>query len=258
MARGDFPVEKEDFLRMTGVFLAQEGARAEVRLIASTDCMLTQEDYDNWDGGQWGWAADFEIPYQAYTLISEEDRKTLCDRIRTAMNRVLAKYDAHGISVVRITMTIPKAEPNWRDKAKRWAEGEGVTNQGRARSDNIAPMTDDGLLFRSHPEIMLYRAFKALGIAVAPLPVFIRGGAEYRRIEPDFVIIHAGITMVVEVDGDNFHHETPVTAQDRLAMLSLEGVETYRVTAAECADAVKAKACAEKILVVIQKKKSVR
>jgi very-short-patch-repair endonuclease len=67
-----------------------------------------------------------------------------------------------------------------------------------------------------------------------------------------------GITMVVEVDGASFHHETPVTAQDRLAMLSLEGVETYRVSAAECADATKAKACAEKILAVLQKKKSVR
>jgi len=43
----------------------------------------------------------------------------------------------------------------------------------------------DGLLFRSQPEINLYRAFKALGITFAPLPVFIRGGETY----PTFRII---------------------------------------------------------------------
>jgi len=70
---------------------------------------------------------------------------------------------------VRIVMEIPKAEPDWREKAARWASGEGMTNQGRARSDNLAPLEQDGLLFRSRAEINLYVAFKALGVAVACL-----------------------------------------------------------------------------------------
>lgn len=95
-----------------------------------------------------------------------------------------------------------KADSTWRDGAKRWLAGAGISNQGRVRSDNIASREADGLLFRSVPEINLYKALKARGVSVAPLPVFVRGGKTYRRIEPDFVILKEGLVMVVEVDGD--------------------------------------------------------
>jgi hypothetical protein len=100
---------------------------------------------------------------------------------------------------------IPNTDPKWRDKARTWLAGDGVTNQGRVRSDNIASRECDGLLFRSEPEILLYKALKSLGLSFAPLPVFIRGGQTYRRIEPDFVIVKSGIVMIVEVDGDTVH-----------------------------------------------------
>lgn len=73
-----------------------------------------------------------------------------------------------------------------------WLRGEGITNQGRVRSDNIAARAFDGLLFRSQPEINLYGALKAAGVSFAPLPVFVRGGHDYRRIEPDFIIVKDG------------------------------------------------------------------
>jgi hypothetical protein len=78
--------------------------------------------------------------------------------------------------------------PNWRLDAKKWLRGEGVNNQGRVRSNNIAPYPKDGLLFRSKAEINLYDALKTRAITFAPLPVFIRGGDDYRRTEPDFVV----------------------------------------------------------------------
>jgi hypothetical protein len=135
---------------------------------------------------------------------------------------------------VKLSPKLTEAEPDWRGKAKAWAQGSGVTNQGRVRSDNIAAREKDGLLFRSQPEINLYLALKSQGVSFAPLPVFIRGGKTHQRMEPDFIVIKNGITMQVEVDGDTVHTETPAEAQTRVAMLEDEGVFVHRIAASRC------------------------
>jgi very-short-patch-repair endonuclease len=112
-------------------------------------------------------------------------------------------------------------------------KGEGVTNQGRVRSDNIASKQHQGLLFRSQAEITLFMALTRAKLAVAPLPVFIRIGKTYNRLEPDFVVVYKGLTFVVEVDGDTFHRELPADADKRLVPLTYEGVEVRRIRAAE-------------------------
>jgi hypothetical protein len=43
----------------------------------------------------------------------------------------------------------------------------------------------------------------------------LRGGVEYRRVEPDFLIFKDGLTMIVEIDGDLFHTETLRAARTR-------------------------------------------
>ena len=158
-------------------------------------------------------------------------------------------HNAH-IHDVLINTEIAETE-NWREKAKAWASGQGMTNQGRVRSDNIASYTFDGLLFRSQPEINLYNALKSCGVSFAPLPVFIRGGQTYRRIEPDFVVIRSGMMMVIEVDGDTVHQETPAEAHARTSMLVHEGVHLERVRAAECDTPDKATRCAQRLLAIL-------
>ena len=128
-----------------------------------------------------------------------------------------------------------------------------VLNQGRVRSASIAPMECDGLLFRSQSEIYLYRAFKALGVAFAPLPTFIQGGGNFRRMEPDFVIYKDRVLMVVEVDGDVFHPERPLEAHDRLTLLVREGAHVERVDARDCDNPAKARECASRLLEVLNK-----
>src|SRR5438445_745948 len=81
-----------------------------------------------------------------------------------------------------------------------------------------------------------YHALKAAGLTFAPLPVFLRGGAEYRRIEPDFVVLHEGHALVIEVDGDSVHVEAPADAQARLRLMTDHGAEVERVKASDCND----------------------
>jgi hypothetical protein len=150
------------------------------------------------------------------------------------------------------------AVPEWRDKARDWVHGEGVTNQGRVRSDNLASREFDGLLFRSEPEILFYKALKATGIPFAPLPVFIRGGNEYQRLEPDFVILNEGIVLVVEIDGDTYHRETPAEAHRRARVLSLEGAHIERIKASDCNTDEKALEAVRRVKQVIAKLKAAR
>jgi hypothetical protein len=170
---------------------------------------------------------------------------------------LLRPYSNEDLRLVCITPVID-ADKNWREKTRVWLAGEGVSNQGRVRSDNIPSRTCDGLLFRSQPEIFLYKALKSIGVSFAPLPVFMRGGESYGRIEPDFVIIKNGIMMIVEVDGDTVHHETPAEAHSRTTMLVHEGVHIERVQASECGTQETANTGARKILQILAKLKSAR
>jgi very-short-patch-repair endonuclease len=85
-------------------------------------------------------------------------------------------------------------------------------------------------------------------VAFAPLPVFLRGGENYQRLEPDFIVIKDGVFAVVEVDGDSFHPETPSAARTRLKLLEDAGAFILRVNANVCSTPEFAEACAEGIL----------
>lgn len=248
-----FPVPEEDFLLATSRHLALQGSRTEVGILAAGKPTLYESSYDNWNGGLWGWNVDIDIDQQVYAPMTAEQRLTIEKRIKSAMTEVLRGYDNHHIDRVLLTMEIPQAPLDWREQAKAWASGSGLTNQGRVRSDNLAPYTHEGLLFRSRAEIHLFQALKSLGITIAPLPVFIKGGETYRRIEPDFLLVEDGTSMVVEVDGDPFHTEKPATAHERLAMLTREGVAPERVNSADCDTPEKAQKCAERLVGILRK-----
>ena len=160
------------------------------------------------------------MPQSLYNQIA--DRREIVEKAFRRIRAIMRRYPGVELRGFYITSEMPD-DPDWRNKARRWLSGEGLSNQGRVRSDNVAPYQADGLLFRSQPEIHLYRALMGRKISFAPLPVFIRGGELRRRVEPDFVIFHRGEVLVVELDGKQFHHETPVEADERLTLLSYEG-----------------------------------
>jgi len=159
-----------------------------------------------------------------------------------------------GHTIVRVRV-IPQTihDNDWRTKTAAWLRDGVLTNQGRVRSDKVASLECDGLLFRSYPEIHLYKALKSLGVTFAPLPVFIKGGESYKRIEPDFFIIKGGKMLAIEVDGDAIHHESPLEAHKRLTILTYEGVVIERVSADDCISEEKARQCATRLLKVIDR-----
>lgn len=245
----------QPLLRALARLFASKGAATEVAILANSSASIGSK-YN--DFGEEYTVLYLQIPMYLYSQISTEitnyENKIL-EKVEVILRAIPSK-DV-WIQTVRISPDILE-DPNWQAKAKAWLAGSNITNQGRVRSDNIASRTCDGLLFRSQPEIFLYQALKALSVSFAPLPVFVRGGAEYRRIEPDFVIVKDGIIMLVEVDGDTVHQETPAEAHTRTTMLVHEGVHVERVRASECETLEKAKKCAINLMQVLKKIKSAK
>jgi hypothetical protein len=244
-----FPFVLEDFLSTLAQICATSGATREVAVLAVAKGALELWESDP-GFRQWGYRLALRLPTEAFVYIG--DRREAVERsLCSTANEVLRLGGEYITEIVIVPDVVPV--DNWRGQAVSWLTGKGINNQGRVRSDNIATRQCDGLLFRSGAEINLYRALKSIGVSFAPLPIFVRGGNDYRRIEPDFVIVAAGVVMVIEVDGDTVHRETPAEAHDRTAMLVHEGVHVERVRASECDDQGGAQECATRLLEALRK-----
>lgn len=252
----EFPSDPEPLLATLARLFTLEGAAREVAVLANAEGRFDQTDYDNWNGGTFTYCLYLQIPESLYSQLFDE-LKPCEEKILEKAQHILAPFPNDILGRVAIS-PILKLDPSWREKARASLAGSGISNQGRVRSDNVASRTCDGLLFRSQQEIHLYKALKSLGVSFAPLPVFVRGGNTYKRIEPDFVILKDGIIMIVEVDGDTVHRETPAEAHARTTMLVHEGAHIERVRASECENQELAMACAKKLIQIIDKLKAVR
>lgn len=250
-----FLADPEPILGTLARLFAAEAAAKEVAVLTYSSPEVIETGYDNWNGGTTFHTLFLHVPINLYPQLQgglEKIEKAICKKAQA----LLAQFTSDCLSDVKVVPAVVE-DPQWREKAGAWLSGSKLSNQGRVRSDNVAPLSCDGLLFRSQPEIHFYRALKALGVSFAPLPVFIRGGDSYIRIEPDFVIIHNGIALVVEVDGDTVHQETPAEAHKRTTMLLHEGVHVERILSSECDTPIKAKEAAERVMAILTKRKSV-
>lgn len=255
MSENTFEERTESILATIVRLFAIEGNAKEVAVLSESEATIKETGYDNWNGGTYYHTLFLKLPILLFAQI-EHEKDGIEEKI---LQRAASIFDEeeYYLQHVKISPQLAK-DIDWRLKSKQWLNGSNLNNQGRVRSDNIASKSLDGLLFRSTPEINMYKAFKTLGVSFAPLPVFIRGGQSYRRIEPDFMIIKDGIVLVVEVDGDTVHQETPAEAHDRTTMLLHEGVHIERIKASECDSEDKANVCAKRIMGVLMKLKNIR
>ncbi|MHC8381311.1 hypothetical protein [Pseudomonas sp. LB3P14] len=139
---------------------------------------VVESHYDNWNGGTTYYILILQVPLNLYPQI--ESRKEELEAILfKKLEIIVSKTPSDAFCAVRISPAVVD-DPQWREKATAWLSGSKISNRGRVRSDNVAPLTADGLIFRSQPEIQMYKAFKSIGLSFAPLPVFIKGGSDYR------------------------------------------------------------------------------
>lgn len=241
----------EVILAAVGHSLVAKGRLEDAVIFSQSNALLEYLRHDNWDGGTSVWNLCIEIPYPNYAAYSEEERTGLEKFIDDVMKPFQPDI-GHWISAK--LKALPFKDKDWRKNVGKAAQGSEVNNQGRAHSANVAQLEFDGLKFRSEPEIILYKALKEKGIPFAPLPVFIRGGQKFSRVEPDFVLMKDGVVIFVEVDGQSFHKESPADAHYRLKPFQDEGVIVERVKAEHCNTTERARRYANHLEQLIQKR----
>lgn len=237
-------------------FFVSEGNAKLVSILAYAQISAEQTGFDNFDGGTDIYTVYLEIPQILYLEIASE-LENISQLIQEKLSIFLHRYPNTWISSIKISPQL-KESSSWQMDARNWIAGKDINNQGRVRSNNIASRECDGLLFRSTPEINIYKALKSKGITFAPLPVFLKGGKEYSRIEPDFIILKDGAIFCIEIDGDTVHIESPSEANARTRILSNEGTIIERFSASRCDTPQKADVLATEILELINKHKTNR
>jgi len=234
MSDNNSPFVIEDFVASIVEALKIRGNTLAITVIVTSECrLLLWESHSNYNDYYQEWRLFIDLPVNIFYAVSDDDKKLTEKAIEEVASLFFIGTPSEALHSVVIAPKVTEAKDGWREDAIRFIKGEGVTNQGRVRSDNIASMQHKGLLFRSKPEITLFEALTRAKLAVAPLPVFVRIGKTYNRIEPDFVVIYKGLTFVVEVDGDTYHKELPAEADKRLIPLTYEGVEVRRIRAGD-------------------------
>src|SRR3569832_1082676 len=177
------PFVTEDLIASAVEALKVTGDARGIAVLVAGKCQLEQ-----W-GSDFGidyWRLFVALPVSLYYAISDDDRKTTEASIAEVIRPFFSTLSNDTLESVVLTPLVTAASDGWREEALRFVRGEGVTNQGRVRSDNIASKQHQGLLFRSRAEIVRGAARIRAKLAVAPLPVFVRVGKAYNRLEPDF------------------------------------------------------------------------
>lgn len=247
---GDIDKDADLLIQNTARLFAGEGDAKLVAVLSNSDISASQTDWDNWNGGTPVYTIFLDVSQAVWSEIQSEV-KQIEESIELKLSAFSHRYPGSWMRV-KIGPRLVDSE-TWQDDARRWISGEGISNQGRVRSNNIASRECDGLRFRSNPDILIYKALKAKGVAFAPLPVFLKGGREYSRIEPDFILVKSGLVMCIEIDGDTVHTETPAEANARTRILSNEGIVVERFSASRCATPQAAEALAGEILELIER-----
>lgn len=249
------PFPLEDFLSSVVDALKVRGDSRAITVLTESSCHF---HLWNSDFGIDSWRFFIALPVQIFYALTEDERKLTEEAIQDVASSFFASTANDVLEAVTLGPQVLPAKDGWREDALRFIRGEGVTNQGRVRSDNIASKQHRGLLFRSKAEITLFDAMTRAQLAVSPLPVFVRIGKSYNRLEPDFIVVYKGMTFVVEVDGDTYHKELPAEADKRLIPLTWEGVEVRRIRAAELSTDSAADVAVRELIQFMAKRKEAR
>lgn len=141
-----FPFPIDDFLASIVEAMKVRGdARAIATLIEGQCCFqLWDQDF-----GIDSWRMFVALPVPLYYAMTEDERESTQESIKEVGSSFFGSLPSDHLGSVVLAPKMEQANDGWREEAMRFIKGEGVTNQGRVRSDNVASKQHLGLLFRS-------------------------------------------------------------------------------------------------------------
>ncbi len=115
--------------------LIARGQTLPASVLVHGDLSVRYLGHDNWNGGQNNWRLNIAVPVPTYCdLGSRPDIETWIDE---ALIKPAASLSDIDFLRCEITAQLER-DPDWRQKARQSLAGEGITNQGRVHSENVA------------------------------------------------------------------------------------------------------------------------
>jgi hypothetical protein len=116
--------------------MAQGDATSVTALAVSTP-QLEETGYEDWNGYRYySFTLYLEVPAESFGQLYRV-REDVQHNLFQMLKPIIASYKYHSAEGVYI-VPATNAPANWHEQALAWLRGDGVTNQGRVRSDNIA------------------------------------------------------------------------------------------------------------------------
>lgn len=120
------PSDIEGILRTLAQIYAMQGARREVAVLAKSKPEVEQTEYDNWNGGTYGYSLTLRLPSAHYAQI-ESQRDAIEQDLLKRMEPLLRGYQNESIHAVIISLEIEN-DANWRKNATSWLEKAEATS----------------------------------------------------------------------------------------------------------------------------------
>jgi hypothetical protein len=153
------PSDIEGILRTLAQIYAMQGSRREVAILAKSKPKVEQTDYDNWNGGTYGYCLVLRLPAAHYAQI-ESERAKIEEDLLSRMEPLLRGYQNESINSVLLTLEIEN-DANWRKNAARWLE------KAEAGSLRAAPSGASFDVFISHASEDKESLVRPLAVALA-------------------------------------------------------------------------------------------
>jgi hypothetical protein len=223
----DFPVSNAALRCTITDLLMARGAIDATSLLVHGQSEPEQVDFEN---GETIWRISLLVPSRHYCGVAPNLLDHVRDQILGAAQESIRAFHGHCIRTVSIS---PESVPvdGWEHRTRAWLKLQATSNQGRIRSDSIAQVQVDGLLFRSRCEANAFQALVDNGQTVLPLPAVVSGSPQLRRFEPDFILIRRFGPIVLEIDGSPFHNKSKEEEERRLEPLTKNGIKVRRIDA---------------------------
>src|SRR5690606_25635643 len=138
-----FFADPDSVLGTSARLFAADGAAREVAIVTYLTPAIVESHYDNWNGGTYFYNLILNAPINLNPQI-EGSKKEISASVKEKIQVFLQGNDHEVLSEIAIVPAVVD-DPQWREKAAAWLSGSKISNQGRVRSDNVAPLTQDGL-----------------------------------------------------------------------------------------------------------------
>jgi hypothetical protein len=132
---GDIDKDADLLIQNTARLFASEGDAKMVAVLSNSDISASQTDWDNWNGGAPIHTIFLDLSQAVWSEIQSEV-KQIEESIELKLSAFSHRYPDSWMRV-KLGPLLVESE-TWQDDARQWLSGEGISNQGRVRSSNIA------------------------------------------------------------------------------------------------------------------------